>query len=155
MDRERAERVLAMFEKRGEVEALVSALPAAAQACLDRARGRLAAAELLFGAEHWESVFTTAYDVYRIAAESIVLALGHRVPAVPGAHRITIDIAQAATGGARGDAFAGATAERFRTGRHEAEYCDPDRPSEKTELDARWAVVKASEAIEAVGAAIG
>ncbi|MBI2706323.1 MAG: hypothetical protein HYX32_13685 [Actinobacteria bacterium] len=41
MDRERAERVLAVSEKRGEVEALASAGAVAAPACLDLARGRL------------------------------------------------------------------------------------------------------------------
>ena len=153
MDRERAERVLAMFEKRGEVEALESAGPSAARACLDRARGRLAAAELLVGAEHWESAFTNSYDAYRMAVESVVLFLGYRVPAVAGAHRITIDIAQAAVG-TEADAFAGAAAERFRTGRHEAEYFDPDRPAEKTAADARWAIEKAAGAIGAVGSAL-
>lgn len=154
MDRDRAERVLAMFEKRGEVEALASAGAVAAQACLDRARGRLAAAELLLGAEHWESAFTNSYDAYRMAGESLVLALGYRVPAVVGAHRITIDIAQGAVG-AETDAFASVAAERFRTGRHEAEYFDPDRPSEKTEVDARWAVEKAARAIGAVSFVLG
>lgn len=154
MDRERAERVLSMFEKRGEVEALASAGAVAAHACLDRARGRLSAAELLIGAELWESAFTNAYGAYRMAAESVVLALGFRVPAVAGAHRITIDIAQAAVG-AEVDAFAGAAAERFRTGRHEAEYFDPDRPVEKTEVDARWAVEKAARAIDTVRSALG
>jgi hypothetical protein len=101
MDRERAERVLAMFAKRGEVDALASA-----------------------------------------------------GPAVAGAHRITIDIAQAAIS-AEGEAFASTTAERFRTGRHEAEYFDPDRPSEKAEIDARWAVEKAAAAIDAVSSALG
>lgn len=153
MDRERAGRVLAMFEKRGEVEPLSSSGTSAARTCLDRARGRLAAAELLLAAGHWDSVFTNAYDAYRIAAESVVLALGHRVPAVAGAHRITIDIARAAIG-EYGDAFEGATAERFRTGRHEAEYFDPDRPADKTEADARWAVEKASEAVDVVDAVL-
>ena len=82
-----------------------------------------------------------------------MLALGYRVPAVAGAHRITIDIAQAAIG-ADGEAFVGTTAERFRTGRHEAEYFDPDRPSEKTEADPRWAVEKAASAIDAVSSAL-
>lgn len=153
MDLERAERVLAMFEKRGEVEALASAGVVAAHACLDRARDRLAAAELLIHAEHWESAFTNAYDAYRMAAESVVLALGYRVPAVGGAHRITVDIARAAVG-AEADALAGPAAERFRTGRHEAEYFDPDRPVEKTEIDARWAIEKAASAIGAVSAAL-
>lgn len=153
MDRERAERVLAMFEKRGDVEPLTSAGPAAAAACLDRARDRLAAAELLLGADLWESAYTNAYDAYRMAAEAIVLALGYRVPAVTGAHRITIDIAQAALG-EQADVFAGAAAEQFRTGRHEAEYFDPDRPVEKTEADARWGADKASVAIAAVASAL-
>ena len=153
MDRERAERVLALFEKRGDVEPLTSAGPAAAEACLDRARDCLASAELLLGADLWESAFTNAYDAYRMAAESTVLALGYRVPAVAGAHRITIDIAQAALG-AHADGFATAAAERFRTGRHEAEYFDPDRPVEKTEADARWAVDKADVAIAAVASAL-
>lgn len=82
-------------------------------------------------------------------AESVVLALGYRVPAVAGAHRITIDIARAAVG-AEEDAFVAAVAERFRTGRHEVEYFDPDRPAEKTEVDARWGVEKAARAIGAV-----
>lgn len=154
MDRERVERVLAMFEQRGEVEALTSAGPVAARTCLDRGRGRLSAAELLIAAAHWDSAFTNAYDAYRMAAESVVLALGYRVPAVAGAHRITIDIAQAALG-AEAEAFAGVAAERFRTGRHEAEYFDPDRPVDTTEADARWAIDKAIRAIEAVSAALG
>ena len=127
MDRERAERVLVLFEKRGELELVSSAGPEAAEACLARARDRIVAAELLLRANLWESAFTNAYDAYRIAAESIVLALGYRVPAVAGAHRITIDIARAAVGD-HADVFAVATAERFRTGRHDAEYFDPDRP---------------------------
>jgi len=153
MDRARAERVLALFEKRGQVEALESAGSSAAQACLARARDRLDAAELLVRADHWESAFTTSYDAYRMAAEAVVLALGYRVPAVAGAHRITIDIAQAAVG-SDADAFAGAAAERFRAGRHEAEYFDPDRPAEKTEDDAHWGIEKATGAIAAVTSAL-
>lgn len=102
---------------------------------------------------HWESAFTTSYDAYRMAAEAVVLVLGYRVPAVAGAHRITIDIAQAAVG-SEADAFAGAAAERFRTGRREAEYFDPDRPVEKTEGDARWGIEKAIGAIAAVTSAL-
>ncbi len=52
------------------------------------------------------------------------------------------------------DSFAGSAAERFRTGRHEAEYFDPDRPAEKTEVDARWAIEKAAGAIAAVSSAL-
>lgn len=153
MDRDRAERVLAMFETRGEAERLESAGPTAAAGCLGRAKDRLTATELLLDAGLWESAFTNAYDAYRMAAESMVLALGFRVPAVAGAHRITIDVAQAAVGDAS-EVFAAASAERFRTGRHEAEYFDPDRSVEKTEADARWAVERASTAVDAVAAAL-
>jgi hypothetical protein len=153
MERERAARVLAMFERRGEIEPLAGAGLPAAEACLARARDRLAAADLLLGADLWESAFTNAYDAYRMAAESVVLGLAYRVPAVPGAHRITIDIAQAAVRG-QTDVFAGATADRFRAGRHEAEYFDPDRPVEKTEADARWALDKARVAIAAVASTL-
>jgi hypothetical protein len=100
----------------------------------------------------WESAYTSAYDAYRMAAEAIVLALGYRVPAVAGAHRITLDVARA--GIEEGAAFEAITADRFRAGRHQAEYFDPDRPVEKTEADARWALSKATAAIDEVRSAI-
>ena len=40
--------------------------------------------------------------------------------------------------------------DRFRSGRHESEYFDPDRPVDKTEDDARWAASIASAAVAAV-----
>lgn len=154
MDREQAARVLGMFKQRGEVEKLESAGPSAATACLDRARERLSAAQLMVDASLHEAAFTRAYDAYRIAAESIVLALGYRVPAVAGAHRITVDIALAASGGGT-EAFATPTAERFRAGRHEAEYFDPDRPADKSAADAAWAVDTAAAAVETVNSLLG
>jgi hypothetical protein len=51
-------------------------------------------------------------------------------------------------------AFAPSTAERFREGRHESEYLDPDRPVDKTEADAVWAVQRAQAAIDAVAAVL-
>ena len=144
----RAERVIEMFEKRGEVEAIQSGGKVAARASLERARQHLEAAELLVDAGKWEPAFTTAYDAYRMAAESIVVALGYRVPAVKGAHRITADIANAAFGNST--VFTAASAEQFRSGRHDAEYFDPDRPVEKTEADARWAVDLAQRAVTEV-----
>jgi HEPN domain-containing protein len=148
----RAERVIEMFEKRGDVEAIQSGGTTAARASLERARQHLEAAELLVDAGKWEPAFTTAYDAYRMAAESIVIALGYRVPAVKGAHRITADIADAALGDSA--VFTAASAEQFRSGRHDAEYFDPDRPAEKTEADARWALDLAQRALSEVESAL-
>jgi hypothetical protein len=46
-----------------------------------------------------------------------------------------------------GDPFTRSLADRFRTGRHEAEYFDPDRPVDKTEADAHWALDRARDAV--------
>jgi hypothetical protein len=62
MNRTRAQRVLAMFESRGDVERISGADVSAARACLARARTRFEAAVLLAGADHWDVAFTTAYD---------------------------------------------------------------------------------------------
>ena len=47
-------------------------------------------------------------------------------------------------------AFAPASAERFRQGRHESEYFDPDRPVDKTAADTTWALGLANDAVNAV-----
>lgn len=151
MNRPQAERVLALLAARGQIDRVPSADGAAARACLERARRRLAAARLLVDSGHWESAYTTAYDAYRTAADAVVLALGSRVPATAGAHRIAADIAHAALRDVTA-AYAPATAERFREGRHESEYFDPERPIDKTEPDAIWGLERAQEAIDAVTA---
>jgi hypothetical protein len=108
---------------------------------------------VLVDSGHWESAYTTAYDAYRTAADAIVLALGYRVPAIAGAHRIATDVAHAALR-EHSHAFAPPTAEQFREGRHQSEYFDPDLPIDKTKDDAAWAVECAQAAIDAVGAAL-
>lgn len=151
MDRDAVDRVIALFESRGQLDRLEHADEASARNCLDRAADRLKAASVLADAQHWESAFTTAYDAYRTAADAIVLRLGFRVPATPGGHRIATDIAHAALQ-STADAFAPASAERFRQGRHESEYFDPARPVDKTAGDARWAFDLATAAVAAVDA---
>jgi HEPN domain-containing protein len=146
-------RVLAMLEKRGHVERIERLGRAEALICLTRARRRLSAAELLFSAEHWDACFISAYDAYRTAAESVVIDLGYRIPAIAGAHRITFGIALAALGEDTGS-FVASTAERFRSGRHSSEYFDPDRAADKTEDDARWAILRSAEAVAAVASII-
>ncbi len=149
MDRDAADRVIALFEGRGQLDRLEHADAAAARTCLDRAAGRLRAASVLAGSELWESAFTTAYDAYRTGADAIVLRLGYRVPATPGGHRIATDVAHACLQSSS-DAFAPASAERFRQGRHESEYFDPARPIDETEGDTRWAIELATAALAAV-----
>jgi HEPN domain len=150
MDLDAVGRLTTLFEDRGQLDRLEHADAASARACLSRAADRLKAASVLGDANLWESAFTTAYDAYRTAADAVVLSLGFRVPATPGAHRIATDIAHAALQ-RESDAFAPAGAERFRQGRHESEYFDPARPVDKTAADARWAINLATSAVDAVG----
>lgn len=145
--------MIALFERRGQLDHLEHVDASAARACLGRAEERLSAATVLIQAQHWESSFTTAYDAYRTAADAIVLFLGYRVPATPGGHRIATDIAHAAMQSDT-DSFTPAGAERFRQGRHESEYFDPARPVDKTAADAAWAVELAGRAIDAVDRAL-
>lgn len=151
MDSDAAARVISLFVGRGQLDALEHADASAARACLNRASERLRAASVLSDSELWESAFTSAYDAYRTAADAIVLALGYRVPATPGGHRIATDIACAALQ-SHTNSFSAAGAERFRQGRHESAYFDPARPVDKTASDARWAIELATKAIDAVNA---
>ena len=151
MDTEAAARVIALFDGRGQLDALEHADSSGVRACLDRASERLRAASVLVDAELWESAFTSAYDAYRTAADAIVLSLGYRIPATPGGHRIATDIADAALR-SKTLAFSPAGAERFRQGRHESEYFDPARPVDKTAGDAGWAIDLTTAAIDAVDA---
>lgn len=153
VDAEGVARVIGLFEKRGQLDNLGEVDVSAAHACLDRARTRLEAAALLSNAGLWEAAFTAAYDAYRTAADALVLFLGYRVPASPGAHRITTDVSHAALR-SEADVFAPAGAERFRQGRHESEYFDPARPVDKTGADGEWAVELAGRAVDAVAGAI-
>jgi len=148
VDSAAAARLIALFEGRGQLDALEHADTSAARACLNRASERLRAASVLSDSELWESAFTSAYDAYRASADAIVLALGHRVPATSGGHRIATDIAGAALGSDT-DAFSAPSAERFRQGRHESEYFDPSRPVDKTAADTKWAIELATKAIDA------
>lgn len=151
VDRDAVDRVIALFESRGQLDRLEHVDDGTVRVCLDRAADRLRAASVLADAGLWESAFTAAYDAYRTAADAIVLRHGYRVPATPGGHRIATDVAHAALQ-SRSAAFTPATAERFRQGRHESEYFDPARPVEKTAGDVRWAIDLATAAIGAVDA---
>lgn len=154
MDRAAAESVISMFEQRDQIESVSSAGVGSAQACLALAQKRLDALEVLTRAEHWDTAFITAYDAYRTVADALVLLLGYRVPGTKGAHRVSPDVAHAALR-SNSSVFGPAISDRFRTGRHESEYFDPDRPSEKTREDVEWAVSIAAEAVDVVASAVG
>ena len=151
MDQDAVARAVALFANRGQLDRLGDVDEGSARTCLARAAERLKAASVLAEAGFWESAFTTAYDSYRTAADAVVLSLGFRVPAIQGSHRIATDIADAALRSSS-EAFATPSAERFRQGRHESEYFDPERPVDKTEGDARWALDLATAAVAAVAA---
>jgi hypothetical protein len=144
---ERLGRVIKLYEGKGTIERVEGATPASARACLARANERRAAAELLLDGKHWEPAYTTAYDAYRSAADAIVLLHGYRTAARPGAHEATLAFAAAALDESP---FTEPTASMFRQGRHASEYFDPNRPIDKTEGDARWALDQARSACAAV-----
>lgn len=148
VDHGAVERLTELFVGRGQLESVEGGAQAAV-VCLGRARERLKAAQVLSDSGLWESSYTAAYDAYRTAADATVLSLGLRVPAVAGAHRITGDVAHAALGDVT-DAYAPASAEQIRQGRHESEYFDPARPIDKSPGDAAWALDLAARAVGVV-----
>lgn len=154
LDRKAAERVTALFEGRGQLDAIDDVDRSTVMACLERARQHHSAAALLAESSLLESAFTAAYDAYRTAADAVVLHLGYRVPATQGGHRIAVDIADAALRGSS-QVYASGTSERFRQQRHESEYFDPARPIDKTADDTRWALGLARDALAAVAAGLG
>ena len=87
MDQNSAQRAIELFVGRGELDSVDAATPNAARACLDRARKRMAAVEVLLEAEHWETAFTTAYDAYRTPPSPSSLASSMSPPG-PGDRQI-------------------------------------------------------------------
>lgn len=148
---ERIDRVIELYERKGTIERIEGVTPESTRACLARAKERLAAAELLLDGKHWEPAYTTAYDAYRSAADAIVLLHGYRTAARPGAHEATLAFAAASL---EQSPFTEPTASTFRQGRHASEYFDPERPIDKTEGDARWAVDQARSACASVESAL-
>lgn len=147
---ERLQRVIALYEKRGTIEAVEGGADVA-RTCLARADERLRAADLLFDSKLFEPTYTTAYDAYRMAADAVALLHGYRTAASAGAHEAALAVAAAALDDSP---FTEPTASTFRQGRHSSEYFDPARPAEKTKADAAWAVSQARAACTAVSASI-
>lgn len=150
MDDERLRRVIEMLVRKGNISDDVGGdLRATALDWLERARRELAVLDPILSAGQWRVAYTTAYDIYRHAAETVDLAAGYRIRASPGAHAATFALAAAVLDG-RSVVFDASTASTFAGMRHQLEYLDVDSSSEVTEGDARWAAQVAERAINEV-----
>lgn len=143
------ENVIAFLLERGRLESVVAAdVDAACDALLERATKRLETARAALTGEDWEGAFANAYDVYRMAAEVLLLRQGLRTTGADGSHVAVEDAVSAQFA----DDIAGLSKvrfERMRQGRHASQYFDPTRP-EKTDDDARWALELADEVLSGV-----
>lgn len=117
-----------------------------AKALIKRAALRLettAVAALVGGDD--EGAYVAAYDAYRISAEALLACQGLRATSGEGAHVAVEDVVSAQFAVAI-PAFAKPTFERFRRGRHGAQYFDPGVAA-ITKADASWAIEKAAAAL--------
>lgn len=131
--------------ERGRLEQIFgSGLAADSLVLLDRATRRRATAQAAADGEDWEGAFANAYDVYRMAAEALLLRQGLRATGGDGPH-VAVEDAVAGQFGQVIDAFSKVLFERFRQGRHASH--DPNRP-DTTDADARWALGLAARALE-------
>jgi len=126
-----------------------SNLNAAADALLGRATKRLSTAEAARSAEDFDGAFTNAYDVYRMSGEALLLLQGLRATGGDGSH-VTVEDSVCAQFGGEVDDFTKAIFERFRQGRHAAQYFDLSM-SDKSEADAEWALETADRALRQSG----
>ena len=72
---------------------------AACDALLERAAKRLATARAAMAGEDWEGAFANAYDVYRMAAEVLLLRQGLRATGGDGSHVAVEDAVSGQFGG--------------------------------------------------------
>lgn len=140
LDRSRRERINA--------EDLGPATAALAQ----RATKRLATAQGALAAEDFDGAFTNAYDVYRMCGEALLLLQGLRATGGDGSH-VTVEDSVCSQFNGEVDDFSKAIFERFRQGRHAAQYFDPSK-AEKTSSDAEWALDTAGRALAQAAALI-
>jgi hypothetical protein len=138
-----------MFLERGSIsDDVVGDVRATAVGWVERARNELSVLDPILAAGQWRVAYNTAYDIYRHAAEAVVLAAGYRVLASKGAHNATFAVASAVLDGVS-DIFGGTNASTMTQTRNRLEYLDVDRTTEVTDSDARWAAQLAERAVEA------
>lgn len=136
---------------RGRLERIESrGLDVSTAALLERATKRLGTAGAAVATEDFDGAFTNAYDVYRMAGEALLLLQGLRATGGDGSH-VTVEDAVCAQFGSQVQDFTKAIFERFRQGRHAAQYFDPSG-ADKTSTDAEWALETAARALQQAGA---
>lgn len=141
------EGVIEFLLERGRLESVAADVEAACDALLERAAKRLNTARAAMTGEDWEGAFANAYDVYRMAAEVLLLRQGLRATGGDGSH-VAVEDGVSAQFADRITGFSKVRFERIRQGRHASQYFDPARP-EKTDDDARWAMELADEVLTA------
>jgi hypothetical protein len=144
---EKGERTVVYLIGKGRLENIeADDLAVFAEALIRRAARRLetTATAALAGGDD-EGAYVAAYDAYRISAEALVARQGLRATGGDGSH-VTIEDTVSAQFAAVIPAFAKPTFERFRRGRHGAQYFDPDVAA-VTRADASWAIEKATAAL--------
>ena len=127
-------------------------LRAATATLVQRAAKRLDTAKAALNVEDFDGVFTNAYDVYRMSGEALLLVQGLRATGGDGSH-VTVEDAVCAQFSGHVDDFTKAIFERFRQGRHAAQYFDPSK-ADKTKRDAEWALATADRALHQTAALI-
>ena len=132
---------------RGRLEQVASTgVVEAADRVFARAELRLVTAQAGFEGGDHEGAFVSAYDAYRLAAESLLIRQGLRATGGDGSH-VTVEDSISAQFSGVVSAFAKPTFERFRRMRHSAQYFDPDVPEVAAE-DAEWAIMTGKAAVE-------
>lgn len=143
----RGERTVMFLLDRGRLDRIEAQnLVTITEALIDRARRRVATASAALDLGDLEGAYAAAYDTYRIAAESLLVCQGLRATGGEGSH-MTVEDAVSAQFADDITAFAKPTFERMRRTRHTAQYFDP-AAAPITADDARWAIEKATAAIE-------
>ena len=140
---------MSLLVERGRLEALgETALAAAAEAAIGRAKKRLVTAKSALDGDDVDGAYAAAYDAYRMAAEALLVRQGLRATGGEGSH-MTVEDAVAAQFGEQITPYAKPTFERIRKTRHAAQYFDPSTaPLEPA--DAEWALEVSRGAVDAV-----
>jgi hypothetical protein len=148
---QRGEQTVRFLLGQGRLETLEAiSLSEASDELLERATRRHATAQSALELGDLAGACSTAYDAYRIAAESLVARQALRATGGNGSH-VTVEDAVSAQFAAVIPAFAKPTFEQLRRTRHSVQYFDPDA-APVTKSDAQWAIEKATETLSGAGA---
>jgi hypothetical protein len=148
---QRGEQTVSFLLGRGRLEILEAvSLREASRELLGRATRRLATSQAALTLDDLDGAFSTAYDAYRIAADSLLAQQALRATGGTGSHA-TVEDAVSAQFAAEIPAFAKPTFEQLRRTRHSVQYFDPDA-APVTKADAQWAIDKATDAISGAAA---